>query len=129
MYVYIDDVYIDDVYIDDVYIDDVCCWLLLWTQGGGVVTALRADMPQFLSIVYNGGFFAGAAPTNGFAKMHEKMDESEKSANIVFQNEVIFVQLGELDELDRITMHESDWIAVSHKHRKQFGVMVKVLDC
>ena len=37
-----------------VYTDDVCCWLLLLTQGGDVVTALRADMLPFLSIVYNG---------------------------------------------------------------------------
>ena len=25
-------------------------------------------------------------------------------------------------------MHEQDWIAVPHKHSKQFGVMVKVPD-
>ena len=52
-----------------VYTDDVCCWLLLLTQGGDVVTALRADMLPFLSIVYNGWFFAGCSPANGFVKM------------------------------------------------------------
>ena len=44
---------------------------------------------------------------------------------VFFQNEEIFVQLDELDKMDRIT---HVWIWFSHKHRKQFGVMVNVPD-
>ena len=48
--------------------------------------------------------------------------KNQKQYNLVFQNEEIFVKL---DKLDRIT---HDWIALSHNHIQQFGVMVKVPD-
>ena len=48
---------------------------------------------------------------------------SEKGVRLVFfQNEEIFVQLDELDELDSS-------ITASLKHRKHSSVMVKVSDC
>ena len=47
--------------VSDSYTDDVCSWLLLLTQGGGVNSALRADMLIFLSAVYSGCFSTGGA--------------------------------------------------------------------
>ena len=46
-------------------------------------------------------------------------------SSFFFQNEEIFVQLDELDKLDRIT---HDQIKVSHKYRNYSSAIVRVAD-
>ena len=51
---------------------------------------------------------------------------TDKTTNLVFQNELIFIQLDELDELDKkSSKHE---ITASRKCRKHSSVMVRVTD-
>ena len=56
------------------------------------------------------------------------LESIEHDFLVFFKNEGIFIQLDELDKLDKITRHY-DPFTVSHKHRRHFGVMVKVADC
>ena len=45
---------------------------------------------------------------------------------LVLQNEEIFVQLDELDELDRITNAWIELITASPKHKKHSSLMVRL---